>query len=131
MYDKAYHELENFAVEMTSNPSDFLLVYSFYHFLFFTVLTQGLASSTIMTYVSAIGYFIKLVGHTDPENNFVIKKMLKGYSILNQVSDVRLPITYPILPKLIAGLKYTTGSLYERATLQAIFLLASQSLFCV
>jgi len=41
------------------------------------------ASSTVSTYVSALGYFHKLHGHDDPSKNFVVMQMMKGYSKLD------------------------------------------------
>ncbi|XP_033762090.1 uncharacterized protein LOC117343724 [Pecten maximus] len=127
VYKKAYSELQNFA---NSNDLEFELFPTSVQCLSLCIAyssTRGLAASTIPTYVSAIGYYNKLAGHPDPGNNFVIHKMLKGYSKLNRATDLRLPITYHILCKLLTGVKHTTGSRYERTLLQAMFLLAFHS----
>ena len=59
------------------------------------------AASTVHTYVSALSYSHKLSGYPDPSKAFVVVQMLKGYSKLNARLDSRLPITIPILHKLL------------------------------
>jgi hypothetical protein len=53
------------------------------------------ASSTVNTYVSALGYLHKLSGSADPTKVFYIMQMLKGYLKLGCRLDTRLPITLP------------------------------------
>ena len=55
------------------------------------------ASSTVNTYVSAIGYFHRLAGLQDHIKTFYIAEMLKGYGKISRKLDSRLPITLPIL----------------------------------
>ena len=59
------------------------------------------AASTVHTYVSALGYSHKLSRYPDPSKAFVVVQMLKGYGKLNARFDRRLPITIPILHKLL------------------------------
>lgn len=59
------------------------------------------APSTVKSYVSALGYSHKLSGFPDPSQAFFIMQMLKGYSKLGTRLDSRLPITLPILHKII------------------------------
>ena len=59
------------------------------------------AHSTVMTYVSALSYSHKLGGYPDPSKAFVVMQMLKGYGKLGTRLDRRLPITLPILHRLL------------------------------
>lgn len=59
------------------------------------------AASTTNAYVSAIVYCHRLAGFSDPTKVFFIKEMLKGYGKLGYKIDARLPITLPILNKIL------------------------------
>ena len=56
------------------------------------------------TYVSAPGYFRRLAGLRDPTKTFYISEMLKGYGKIGYKLDSRLPITLPILVRIMKGL---------------------------
>ena len=58
------------------------------------------ASSTVNTYVSALGYIHRLAGVADPTRVFFITEMLKGYGKVSTRFDTRLPITVSILEQL-------------------------------
>ena len=59
------------------------------------------APSTVTTYVSAISYSYKLYVFPDPSKAFFIVQMLKGYGKVGFRLDSRLPLTLPILHRLI------------------------------
>ena len=59
------------------------------------------AISTINTYVSALGYYHRLVGLKDPTKTFYITETVKGYGRINCTLDSRLPITLPILVRFM------------------------------
>ena len=59
------------------------------------------APSTVNTYVSALGYCHKLAGFFDPTKIFFIIQMLKGYGKIGSRLDSRLPITLPILQRIV------------------------------
>lgn len=61
------------------------------------------ASSTVKTYISALGYFHKLYGFSDPTKNFFIMKMLRGYAKKGTRLDGHLPITLPLLHRIVAA----------------------------
>ena len=48
------------------------------------------ASSTVNTYVSALGYFHRLAGLRDPTKTFYIIEMLKGYGKIGHKLDSKL-----------------------------------------
>ena len=59
------------------------------------------APSTVSTYISAIGYCHRLAGFDDPTKTFYILEILKGYRKIGQKLDCRLPITLPILERVM------------------------------
>ena len=86
--------------------------------------SKRMASSTICTYTTAIGYINQLAGHKNPVESFLIKKLLAGVKRGSFRSDQRLPVTPYILSKLAESLQYTAESIYQRRMLQAMYLLA-------
>lgn len=82
------------------------------------------ASSTVTSYLSAIGYAHRLAGVNDPTETVLIRQILKGYSKLAPAHDVRLPITLPILRRIIASFQRTTESAYQLQMLTAMCSLA-------
>ena len=85
---------------------------------------RNYASSTVNTYLSAIGYSHKLFGYCDPSKIFFIAQMLKGYGKLNSNIDCRLPITRPILHKILNVADAIIGANYERCLFRAMCSLA-------
>lgn len=78
------------------------------------------AASTVHTYVSALSYSHKLSGYPDPSKAFVVVQMLKGYSKLNARLDSRLPITIPILHKLLRCASLLPLTKYQILMFQAM-----------
>lgn len=85
---------------------------------------KNYSPSTIFSHISAISYVHKLINLPDPTQAFVTKKILKGCQALGQRKDTRLPITAPILQKLLAALEHTVSQYPLRLLLRAVFLLA-------
>ena len=75
---------------------------------------RKLACSTIKSYLSAISYAHKLKGFNDPTKSFLIDKLLTALS-RQQPSDIRLPITRPILHQLIRSLTFSNSSAFQRS----------------
>lgn len=80
--------------------------------------------STIFSHISAISYVHKIFNLPDPTQAFVTKKILKGCQAIGQRKDTRLPITAPILQKLLSALEHTVSQYPTRLLLRAVFLLA-------
>ena len=59
------------------------------------------APSTVSPYVSALGFSHKFLGFEDPTKALFVTQMLKGYHKQGSRLDSRLPITFPILHKLL------------------------------
>ena len=85
---------------------------------------RNYASSTVNTYISALSYSHKLSGLPDPTRVFYIIQMLKGYGKNRARLDSRLPITLPILQRLIEVSPRLTGSQYQICQFKAMCSLA-------
>jgi len=85
---------------------------------------SGKAAATIATYVSAISFFHKVGDLPDPTNKFVIRKMLRGSTVMSPSSDSRLPILPPLLMELVKATLLLNGESYNGVMLAAMFLLA-------
>ena len=85
---------------------------------------KGLQNSTISTTVSAIRYVAKHQGFQDPGDNFLVATALAGLAKSRRSVDVRMPITIPILSKLIRVVNLLADSDYKRCLLCAMFSLA-------
>ena len=92
---------------------------------------QHYAASTVKTYVSALGYTHKLFGFPDPTKVFFIIQMLKGFRKLGGRLDHRLPISLPILHRLLSVSDQFTGSHYTLALFKAMCALAFHALLRV
>ena len=82
---------------------------------------SGYAPTSIMTYISAIGYTHRIKGITDPTSSHPVQKLLAAVLRVNKKKDTRLPITLTILYRLISSLHHTTSSLYLRALFRAMY----------
>ncbi|XP_052064929.1 uncharacterized protein LOC127704767 [Mytilus californianus] len=88
---------------------------------------KDLASSSMSTYISAIGFTHKINNWPDPTDSFIIDKVLKSvHKGRNQ--DMRLPITSTILNQLIDALKQTISNRYDQILFKAMFTLAYHAL---
>ena len=79
--------------------------------------------SSLATSLSAISYYQKIAGSPDPTAHFLIRKLLQGVSKSNPSSDLRIPITIPILHKLISSAYHISNSPYEAALLTSMYTL--------
>ena len=87
--------------------------------------------STITSQLSAVSYLHKLAGVTDPNQHFLVRKMMAGARKLKPQRDVRLPITTAILRLLIQAVDATAESPFYNVLLKAMFLLAFHALLRV
>ena len=72
-----------------------------------------LAPASIISMVSAVGYFHKINGFTDPATSFLVTKLLAGARNLGAVPDVRLPVTLPMLGRLLGAILVVFTSGYK------------------
>ncbi|XP_062585183.1 uncharacterized protein LOC134246852, partial [Saccostrea cucullata] len=92
---------------------------------------EGLAYSTICTYVSAISLQCKLKNFDDPTHNFIKAKMLEGKKKTSAKPDSRLPITSGILSTIINGLHLSCRETYETLLFTSVYTLAFYGCFRV
>ena len=92
---------------------------------------RGYAPSTMITYVSAIGYLHKISGFSDPTREFVIQKLLAGAAKIAPSVDPRLPVTHILLHRLIEDLPHYVSAHYNRVLIAAMFSVAFFGLFRV
>ena len=92
---------------------------------------QGLAPSTISTYVAGINYHHKLNSWIDISELFIVKKLLEGCKRSRKRSDKRAPITKQLLQQLCSCLHLVCYNQYETRLFTAAFTLAYFGLFRV
>ena len=81
--------------------------------------------STVLTYLSAIGYVHRLANLPDPSKSEQVKLMLRGYSNLKPAdTDSRLPITLPLLERTLQALDVTQSSHFQQKLAKAMCSLA-------
>ncbi|KAK2188217.1 hypothetical protein NP493_140g04020 [Ridgeia piscesae] len=122
-YERAWYKLVGFLHSLGLVP---VLPVPIYIMMFFIahLHNAGLAPASIISYVSAISYFHKINGFQDPAKSFIISRLLIGAQNLRTVSDVRLPITLPILTKLVTAVPIVITSRYKQVMLRAMMVLA-------
>lgn len=111
--------LETFPA-ITSLPISSSMLCNFIAHLF----NSGYSPNSIATHVSAISYVHKLLETTDPADTFLVKKIMQGCHHSAPSKDSRLPITGPILHKLIQGLQSSICNQQQRILVKSVFLLA-------
>ena len=88
-------------------------------------------SSTFNTYVCVLGYFDCLAGLRYPTKTLYIIEMLKGYRKIGYKLDSRLPITLPILVRIMKGLESFSVSQYELFMFKAMCSMAFFTFLCI
>ena len=83
-----------------------------------------LAPASIISTVSAVGYFHKINGFTDPATSFLVTKLLAGARNLGAVPDVRLPVTLPMLGQLLGAIPVVFTLGYKCLMRHAMVILA-------
>ena len=84
----------------------------------------GNAPSSIVSIVSAIAYFHKVNGFADPSKCFIVAKVLTGARNIGSVPGVRLPVTLPVLTRLVLALPTVFTSRYKCLMFRAMMVLA-------
>lgn len=94
--------------------------------LFYSYLSiQKMSPNSMSLYISVLSYFHKINHLPDPTKSFLINKALQGLKRNNRVvPDNRLPITLPILEKLVISLQSVCCSTYEVKLFTCAFSLA-------
>ena len=106
-------------------PLDYRLILLFVSYLHL----KGLAPSSIITYISALGYVHKMYSVMNPTSVFVVQKVLGSISKIHSKSDSRLPITQFLLHRLLDSVDHVVSDNYHAILLKAMFLVAFYGLF--
>ena len=85
---------------------------------------QNFAPATINTYVSAVGYYHKINGCSDPTHDFLVAKLLEGCRRSHPSRDCRQPISLLILKEICGSLPIVCSSQFEACMFKAVFLSA-------
>ncbi len=84
-----------------------------------------LGSATIATYLSGISFLHKINQLYDPCDNFVVNKLQQACAKLSNVTvPVRLPITLPLLHKIVSALVHVETVHSNQLLYKAMFLIA-------
>lgn len=73
---------------------------------------RNLSFSTAKSYLAGLGFFLQLYGYQNTVEAFIVQKMLTGFRRQNPTQDIRSPITYSMLSKILSALPNLTKSLY-------------------
>lgn len=122
-YQQAIKVLDKFRNDFgvaTTLPLQPVTMALFISYLF----SKGYASSTVATYTSAVSFVHKINGFKDPADNFLVEKALQGTKKLKPQVDTRLPITYPILLKLVQASNHCFNTKFQQCMCTSMFLLA-------
>ncbi len=85
---------------------------------------EGWAHSSICLHVAALAFIHKINAWADPTESFIIKKLREGSRRVNMTADLRRPITFDLLKRLIQVLPVICKSAYESTLFKAVFMLA-------
>ncbi len=92
-----------------------------YHIVLFAshLFSNNFKHSTIVNYLSAVSFYLKLKGFPDPVSTFVVQKFLVGAKNLTPKTPLRLPLTLHLLDKLLFVLPRLSISQFEKIMVHA------------
>ena len=108
-----YHDSLGVTLQLPVSVSMILLFIAHLH-------AHGSAPASITSIISAVAYFHKINGFSDPTNCFIVAKVLAGARNLGSVSDVHLPVTLPVPTRLVLALPTVFKSRYK-CLIQSLF----------
>ena len=123
-YKRAWSTFGLFSTEVLNQKMPLPLSVSTISLFVAYLYSKHFAPSTISTYLSAIAYVHKMLSLPDNTRSFLIDKLVTGTYRLSTTVDTRLPITIPILNKILLHLPAVISSSYEICMFKAMFLFA-------
>ena len=123
IYQRAWHLLAAFLTHFSISrklpvqPINLALFVAFLH-------GKGYAPSTVETYMSAISFIHKLNLAGNPASDFLVRKAIQGLHKARPTADSRLPISLPVLHKLVDALPACTSIAYKQAMFRCMFPMA-------
>lgn len=88
--------------------------------LFIQYLAAQYKPSSIRTFIAGLSYKYKMANLNDPTNSFIVKQTLQGLDRLQPTQDTRLPITLPLLSRLLDITEDVCVSSFEAVLIRAI-----------
>ena len=82
---------------------------------------NGHKSSTIVSYISGVSYYLKLNGWVAVTEVFTVRKMLKGLQRSRPSKDIRAPVTIDLLKAFPVALRNVATSDYEALLFSTAF----------
>ena len=123
LYIQVLSKLGQFAAS-TLNRDKWFPTSSWIVSLYVSYMTEkGYAPSTVASHVSVIAFFHKLLGLSDPTEQFFVKRMLLGAKKLYRTYDSRVPISLDVLKKLVDSTDFVCKSDYESALFKSMYIL--------
>lgn len=122
-YDKAINVFHDFRLQYCLPPLWPPPVDHIVNFLAFLA-SKDLAYSTAKVYLSALSHNLQMLGLDNPLKTFIVQKMLAGLRKTKPVKDIRSPITYQLLLKILQVLPTVTKSRYEHLLFGSAFSVA-------
>lgn len=123
-YNRAFQVFKDFVKTDESLPETFPISHQTYLRFIAYCYIHRLASSTVATNISALGYCHKLMDLPDSSQSFLVKKCMVGYTNTLKRPDTRLPITPAMLTTLVDSVKHTCQGVYEQLLVKTMFLMA-------
>lgn len=118
-YEKSFANLCDFlksidiSANLPINPGHLVLFISH-------LFNKGLASSTIISKMSAVTFIHRLNGFTDPSDHFLVQKALLGVKKSCPTADVRQPLSLDLLNQIIVLLQGTLFPSYSSTMFKAM-----------
>ena len=119
-YRRAWRLYNTFSIDILGQSACPLPLPSSNLAIFIHLYQHNYASSTVNTYVSALGYIHRLAGVDDLTRVFFIVEMFKGYGKVSTRLDTRLPITVSILERMCANCTLVLDSGYIACMFKAM-----------
>lgn len=122
-YNKAWEKFSNFVLSLgppSALPAEAIVVNYFIAHLKY----ENVAASSAQSHLSVIAFLHKINGFPDPTKSFITSKIMAGYRNTSQSTDIRLPITVPILNRLLLVARVIIPGRYDQLLLRAMMTLA-------
>ena len=131
VYRKAWQRFSDFHRQFVAshNPDAALCPYSCYALFIAHQDFLGLSPATITTYISALSHIGRRNTSQALGKNWVIRQLLIGLKKRRPSADVRLPVTEPILFRLVDRVFGRSLSEYDKILFASMFLVAFYGFF--
>lgn len=127
-YDKAIVVFNDFRLQFQLPPFWPPPVDHIINFVAFLA-SKNLSHSTANVYLSALSHSLQVHGLDNPVKSFIVQKMLTGLKRSKPSKDIRSPVTYQLLLKILDVLPMVTKSKYEHLLFGSTFATAFFGLF--